>query len=266
MHRFTREDMEKARGLFEDVIRLAPDCPFGYADVALTHYFDVERGWSEAPSESLQQMEEFARRSVELGDVSGIPSLMLAHMHLMKREHDEALALSDQALKERPSCQAAYSLRANILNYCAQPQEAIPLAKEAIRLSPVSQTWFPEVLAAAYYLSGRSEEAMTAANQALALAPDSVDARLVLAASLSETRRLDAAKETGREILAIEPGFTLTRFSASQPYRDAAPLKRLVDSLQQAGLPYGEDHESARVIELATHAASRRRVAPRPRR
>ncbi len=266
MYRFTREDMAKARGLFEDVIRLAPDCPFGYVFVAWTHYFDVERRWSAAPTESLEQMAEFARRAIELGDVSGFSSLMLAHMHLMKREHDTALALGDQALKERPSCQGAYTLKANVLNYCAQPQEAIALAKQAIRLSPVSQTWFPEVLAKAYYLSGRFEEAITAANQALALAPDSVDARLVLAAALIETKRLDAAQEAGREILSIDPGFTLTRFSASQPYRDAAPLQRLVNSLQQAGLAYGQEDASARVIELAPLAASRRRVAPRPRR
>jgi tetratricopeptide (TPR) repeat protein len=75
------------------------------------------------------------------------------------------------------------------LNYCAQLQGAIPLAKQAIRLSPVAQTWFPEVLATAYYLSGRFEEAIAAANQALALAPDSFDARLMLAAALVATGR-----------------------------------------------------------------------------
>ena len=266
MYRFTREDMAKARDLFADVIRLAPDCPFGYVFVAWTHYFDVERGWSAAPSESLEQMAEFARRAVELGDVSGIPSLMLAHMHLMKREHDAALALSDQALVERPSCQGAYSLKANVLNYCAKPQDAIAPAKQAIRLSPVSQPWFPEVLATAYYLSGRVEEAIASANQALALAPDSTDARLILAASLVETRRVDAAREVGREILSIDAGFTLQRFSASQPYRDSAPLKRLLDSLQQAGLMHGQDRKQPRVLELVPHSAARRRVAPRPRR
>ena len=139
-------------------------------------------------------------------------------------------------------------------------------AKQAIRLSPVSQPWFPEVLATAYYLSGRFEEAITAANQALALAPDSVDARLVLAASLVATQRLEAAKEAGREIRSIDPGFTLTRFSASQPYRDSAPLKRLVDSLRRAGFKYAGDSGPARVAELALYATPRRLVAPRPRR
>jgi tetratricopeptide (TPR) repeat protein len=157
-------------------------------------------------------------------------------------------------------------MKANVLNYCAQAQEAIPLAKQAIRLSPVAQPWFPEVLATAYYLSGRFEEAITAANQALALAPDNFDARLVLAAALVETRRQNAAREAAREILSIDPEFTLTRFSASQPYRDPTPLKQLVDCLQQAGLPSGQDQPLPRVFELVGRADSRRRVAPRPRR
>jgi adenylate cyclase len=267
MHRFNREDMAEARHLFEQVIRLEPDCPFGYADAAWTHYFDVERSWSEAPAESLARMEELARKSLELGDVSGFGQLMLGHMHLMRREHDEALAMSEEALRERPSCQAAYGLRANILNYYGRPQDAIPLAKQSIRLSPVAQTFFPEVLATSYYLAGRFEDAIAAAHQTLELAPDSVNARVVLAASLVETGRLDAARQAASEILAMEPGFRLRRFATSQPYRDPAALGRLVDSARGAGLDDGEEPEASRVVSLAQpHAQSRRRVAPRPRR
>jgi adenylate cyclase len=267
LHRFTREDMYGARRLFQEVIELEPDSPIGYAEMAWTYYFDVERGWSEAPSESLERMSELAHRALALGDVSGFSHLILGHMHLMRREHDEALALSEQALEKRPSCQAAWGLKANILNYSGRPEEAIPLAKQSLRLSPVAQTFFPEVLATAHYLSGRLEEAMTAAHEALALAPDSLDARVVLAASLVETGRLDAAREAGREILSIDPGFTLERFVASQPYRDPAALERLMDSLRLAGLKHAEDPGSARVLEFTQHPAeSRRRVAPRPRR
>jgi len=267
LHRFTREDMYGARRFFEEVIELEPESPIGYSEVAWTHYFEVERGWSEAPAESLEQMSELAHRSLALGDVSGFSHLVLGHMHLMKRDHDQALALSEQALEERPSCQAAWGLKANILNYSGSPEEAIPLAKQSLRLSPVAQTFFPEVLATALYLCGRFEEAMTAANEALALAPDSVDARVVLAASLVETGRLDAAREAAREILSIDRGFTLERFSASQPYRDPAALSRIVASLQSAGLCYTGDPESPLDQKLAPpRSASRRRVAPRPRR
>jgi tetratricopeptide (TPR) repeat protein len=167
----------------------------------------------------------------------------------MKREHDQALALSDRALEDRPSCQAAWGLKANILNFCGMPEEATPLAKQSLRLSPVAQTFFPEVLATAHYLCGRREEAIATSHESLALAPDSVDARVILSASLAETE------------------FTLARFAASRPYRDPAVLKRLVDSLRRAGLPDGVASASADIIELARpQATARRRIASRPRR
>ena len=119
-----------------------------------------------------------------------------------------------------PSCQGAYGLRANVLNYCGRPEEAAPLARQSIRLSPVAQTFFPEVLATAHYLCGQLEEAIAAADKALALAPDSVDARVVLSASLVESGRVEAAQQAALEILSIDPRLTLVRFAASRPYRD----------------------------------------------
>jgi adenylate cyclase len=262
MHRFTKADMAEARSLFEEVMRIEPESPFGYADAAWTHYFEVERRWSEAPSESLDKMSALARRALELGDVSGFPSIMLAHMHLMRREYDEALATSTRAVEERPSCQAAFGMNANVLNYLGKPKEAVPLAEQTIRLSPVAQPWFPEVLATAHYLSGNFEDAIAAAIHALSLAPDSVDARLVLAASLVETDRLDAAREAAQEILEIDPSFTLKQFSDSQPYREPAVLKHLVDTLRKAGLRWGEGDAPVQLAQ--PHSATRRRVAPRP--
>jgi adenylate cyclase len=264
MHRSTRADMAQARQLFEEVIRIAPESPFGYVDSAWTHYFDVERGWSPVPAESLDQMERLARHSLELGDVSGYGQLMLGHMHLMRRQHDEALAASTRALQERPSCQGAYGLKANILNYSGNPIEAIPLAKQAIRLSPVAQTFFPAVLATAYYLAERLDEAIAASHQTLELAPDNVDARVVLAAALVETGRLDTARAIAAEILELDPGFTLARFASSQPYRDPATLERLVGAARRAGLDDGDEPEASTVV--VPFAQPRRRVAPRPRR
>ena len=267
LHRFTREDMGRARCLLEEVMRLEPESPLPYAETAWTHYFDVERGWSQEPAESLARMAELSHQALERRDVSGFAHLMLGHMHLMKREHDKALALSNEALEQRPSCQGAWGLKANILNFCGRPEEATPLAERSLRLSPVAQTFFPEVLATAHYLCGRLEEAIATAHGALALAPDNVDARVVLAAAFVETGRLEAAQQAAQEILSIDPRLTLARFAASRPHRDPAVLKRIVESLRSAGLPHGDDSASADVIELAQpQAAARRRIAPRPRR
>jgi adenylate cyclase len=262
MNRMNREDMRQARALFGELIDMEPDSPIGYIDDAWTHYFDVERGWSEDPEVSLARMSERANVALEKGDVSGYATLMLGHMHLIRREHDEALALSDRALAERPSCQGAYGLKANILNYCGRPEEAIPFARQAIRLTPVAQTFYPEVLTVACYLSGRLEEAIASAHETLALAPDNVSVRVILAAALVETGRKEAAQAVVRDILSFEPRFSLARFAAAQPYRDSAPLDRLLASLRSAGLV---DSGTAPTAAAFLLSPSRQRVAPRPR-
>jgi len=262
MNRMNREDMRQARALFEEVIRIEPDSPFGYIDAAWSHYFDVERGWSEDPEASLACMAERANSGLGKGDVSGYATLMLGQMHLIRREHDEALVLSERALAERPSCQGAYGLKANILNYCGRPEEAIPLAKQAIRLTPVAPPFYPEVLTAACYLSGSLEEAIESAHATLALAPDNVNVRLILAAALVETGRKEAAQAVVRDILTFEPHFSLARFAATQPYRDSEPLDRMLASLRSAGFADGGTTPRAAVFPLSP---SRQRVASRPR-
>jgi adenylate cyclase len=264
VHKFTREDMKHARALFMDAIELEPSSPVPYSELAWTHYFAIERGWVDDPAEPLREMAELAEKALQLGDDSGYAELMLGHMHLMKREYDEALASADLALGLRPSCQAAWGLKANILNYCGQPQEAVPLAEQSVRLSPVAQTFFPEVLANAHYLCGHYEAAIGGAHDALALAPDNIDARVVLIAALLATGREDVAKATAQEIMSIDPRFTIARFKRSRPYRNPAVLDKLADSLELAGFERGDDNT---VVDLASpHTAGRRRVAARPRR
>ncbi len=129
----------------------------------------------------------------------------------------------------------------------------------------MAQTLYPEVLANACYLCGRLEEAIEAAHRTLQLAPDSLDARVVLAASLVETGRLEAAKQVVHQLLAIDSGFTVPRFASSQPYRDAAAFARLTDSLRRAGIVEGDPALASDIGLAAPNAPSRRRVAPRPR-
>jgi tetratricopeptide (TPR) repeat protein len=192
---------------------------------------------------------------------------MLAHVQLLKRDHAAALDLAERALEERPSCQGAWSQKANILNYSGRPEEAIPLALRAVRLSPVSPPFYPEVLATAHYLSGSFEAAIAAALETLALAPDSVDSRVLLVASYRATGRSEAAQQAAREILSIDPAFTRARFLASQPYRDSAVLAGFDAALREVGIPEGfAGAHSASAIALPHAAAPRRRLLARPRR
>ncbi len=263
MTRLNKADMAAARRMFQETIQLEPDSPLPYAMVAWTHFLDFERGWSESPQGSLDAVEEFANESLVRGDGSGMGHMMLGHAHLLRREYGQAMELSALSVDERPSCPTAYSCRANILNYCGEPAPAIEAAKQAIRISPVAQTLYPEALAVAYFCSGNVEEALDAANQALALAPDSVDARVVMAAALVESGRQEAAREIAQDISRVDATFDLERFAATHPFRDEQLLDRLIEALRQAGVA---NRSEIRTSSHAFSPRSRRRVAPRPRR
>jgi adenylate cyclase len=48
--------------------------------------------------------------------------------------------------------------------------------------------------------------------------------------------RMEDARAQAREVLRINPKFTLDRFSKTIRYKNAADVKRTVDALRKAGL------------------------------
>jgi adenylate cyclase len=233
---FSKEEITTAQQMFEETIRLEPESSLGYALAAWSHWWAVYRDQSDDVALSLERATELAREALELEDVTGLPHLMMAQIHLFKGEHEKALAESEQAVLARPSCDASYALKAHVLNYLGRPAEAIELARFAIRLTPVYPTFYPAVLAAAYYGSGQYEEAVAAAEEVLASDRDNLDALLVLAGVQAALGRTDAARRTAHRVQRVKPDFTLDKFAAGQPYKDPQNLEQVLAMLRKAGL------------------------------
>jgi tetratricopeptide (TPR) repeat protein len=157
-------------------------------------------------------------------------------LHLIRNEHDQALEASEKALVDRPSCPWAFALKGNICNYTGEPATAIDLAKQAIRLTPLFPPLFPAVLATGHYLCQQPEEGVDAARGAVELAPDNLEAQVVLAAALAAAGRPDEAESTLQEIRRIKQDFSLDGFAESQPFKDPTDLERMLADLRTAGL------------------------------
>ena len=233
----TKEDIEEAQRMFEETIRLEPEAGTGYDMAAWAHWLAVSRGYSDSAEKSLEKATELARKAISLDpDTTGFPRLMMANVWLLKREHDLAMAEIEKAFNIRPSCGGVHAVKANILNYIGRPTEAIELAKRAIRITPVFPTYFPTILARAYYLCNRNEEAIAVANEILNRSQNDLDAHLILAYANAVTDRIINAQQAARDVLRIRPGFTLEEYAKSQPYRDPLVLKKIIQMLQTAGL------------------------------
>ncbi len=229
-------ELYEAQRLLEEIIHLEPQASIGYAEAALAHWVASLYGLSDDPANSLERAVELARQAIALDDVTGYPHLILALSYLHDRQFDDAKAEADQAVSARPSCPAAFAIKAHVLTYLGDAEDAIEHAKHAFRLSPVHPQIFPAVLASAYYGAARYEEAMMTAQEAIAVAADKAEPHLIVAACAVALGQAGEALQAADKVRALKPEFSLAAFAASEPYRDQGHLERMVKQLEAAGL------------------------------
>ena len=232
----TKLELHEAQRLLEETIRLEPGSPVGYAVAAVAYWMDALSGPSDKNPPPLDLAVERAQQAIDLEDVTGYPHMVLAHIHLNRREYAEASVEADQAVFSRPSCPASYSLKAAVLNYLSRSAEAIEFAQYAVHLTPVHPPFYPAILAHALYGAGRYEDAIAAAKAAIGLDPRKIEPYVFLATSNVALDRGEAARRAAQDLRAHQPDFSLASFADSQPYKDQAHLDRLIDQLRTAGL------------------------------
>jgi TolB-like protein len=230
------EDIRLAQQMFEEIIRLEPESSIGFALAAYAYLQQASMGADKDESYLLDRASELAEQALQLKDVTGLADLVLANIYLRHEEHEKALAAAERSVLARPSCDAAFTAKAEVLNYLGRPAEAIGLAKFAMRLAPVYPSYYPAVLSAAYFGSNRFEEALDAAEISIEADPNNLDAWLLIAAANASLGRLDTAKEAARKILTLKPDFSIETFAKSHPYKYQGQLEKMISQLQQAGL------------------------------
>jgi adenylate cyclase len=225
-----------ARENFEQVARLVPSSSLGLTMVAFTHWLDVFRGWAASPARSLELAAQAAEPAMKMEDADGQAHAVMGHIHLLRREHGQALQVAEQAITLRPSCANSNAQFGNILYYCGRPADAADRVRQAMRFSPIHPPFFKSVLASSCKELREWDEAVRTAREVLRMKPDDVDARLVLIESCLATGDAASAGQFAEEIRKLQPDFSLQKWAARQPYRDPAVLERIVARLREAGL------------------------------
>jgi tetratricopeptide (TPR) repeat protein len=203
----------------------------------MSHWFDIQRGWSDAPEKSRTLARQWAEVAASMHDADGQAHSALSYLYLIERRFDEALAAGRQAVANRPSCAYANCFYGNVLHYCGEQDGAIHHLKLAMRVQPLHPPFYLHMLALAYRARGDLEPAVVTAKQGLELTPDDVANRIVLTSAYVGMRRKDLADTTAAEIRRIDPQFSIARFADAQAYRDSRLLDIFVSDLRSAGLP-----------------------------
>jgi adenylate cyclase len=236
-YQMDRESMQRARQYFERVAEIRPAVPVGATWVAMSHWFDIQRGWSDEPEKSKALARQWAEVAASMQDADGQAHSALSYLYLIERRFDEALAAGRQAVANRPSCAYANCFYGNVLHYCGEQNGAIHHLKLAIRVQPLHPPFYLHMLALAYRAKGEFNSAVLTTKQALELIPDDVPNRIVLASAYVGLGRPDLAEQTAAEIKRIDSSFSVAQFADAQPYRDRDLLNKLISDLRSVGLP-----------------------------
>jgi tetratricopeptide (TPR) repeat protein len=110
------------------------------------------------------------------------------------------------------------------------------MVEQALRRKPFVADWYLDSVGAAYYLAGRTEEAIAPLKQFLSRYPNILGPHLTLAAVYSELSREAEAQTEVAEVLRINPKFSLEVHKQRAPIKDPAMLERHIAALRKAGI------------------------------
>jgi TolB-like protein/Tfp pilus assembly protein PilF len=234
--RFNKDDNAAARQLCEEAIDLDPKYARPYRVLSYTHMMDPFYGTSTSPQKSFKHALELARKAISLDDSHPCGYELLSYIYLHKRQHEQAIAEAERAIGLDPNGADSHVALGYALHIAGRPEEAIAPIRKAIRINPIAPGHYFTKLGHAYRMAGRYEEAIAAYRKALERSPDDIIAHYGLTATYSLSGRDDEARAQAKEVLRVQPKFSVERYAKRLPYKDRSEIERLMQALCKAGL------------------------------
>ena len=236
LRRITREGNAEAERMTERAVALDPKFAVAWTLLGHTHMLDALLGWSPSPARSLERAVELAQKAIALDDSLGEPYMTLSQVYLIRRQHALAIEAGERSVALNPNSASVTAFFARTLAYSGREEEAIEVAKRAMRLAPLYPSYYLAILGQAYHAAGRYEEAVAAFKRYGELNPENTVVHVSLAVSYGRWGREAEARAAVTDLLRRDPGWAIERAARARPYKNPADLERDLDALRKAGL------------------------------
>jgi adenylate cyclase len=240
--RFTRDDNLKAREMLEKAIKLDPKYAMAYSVLGNNYYQAWIAGY-DPNRNSLNKALQMEQRALVLDNsLSGAHSI-LALIYVRIGQANQALIEAKRGIALNPNSADAYRWLAEALNILWNPADALEAVEKAMRLDPRNPDFNLMQRGFAYYLLGRTQEAISDLTFVTARHPDSLWAHVFLVGAyrgLGDEKNARAEAAEVERILALNPESAMN-YSA---------LSDILNSL-------GEPAEALAAAEKAEHLDSR---------
>lgn len=232
---FSPETNMESIQLFDQAVAIDPN----FSDAWAGQVFPYQSGWSFAwpgYDDGLIIAEKKAKRAVELDPESSLAHARLGWVNTFLRKPEEAISSYERSISLDPNNADTHVWFSESLNYAGQPERALEAGEKSLRFDPVAPPNALHHIAHAYFLSGDLEKAAEYDARAIRMAPSFPPARIVMAAILAESSKIDEAKEQISDLLEIDPGYNFERYDERYPYYNDEHRNRMAKALKAAGL------------------------------
>jgi len=173
---------------------------------------------------------------VAFGENNSDIQFLLSRIAIGRARYDAAFAHMDRALELNPNDAEIISNYGLLLIYAGCSEESIPVFKKAMRLNPHYRPGWDTFLGFGYYYTKRYNEAVEVIVRKRKL--NIADHRL-LAASYAQLGRLDKARVHIKEVLKINPQYSLSEVRAysQKLFKNETDIEHYIEGLRMAGLP-----------------------------
>jgi len=180
-----------------------------------------------------------AKKAVALDDESPQAHWALSRIvsRAMSRDMDLAVKSIKRVVELDPNYADGYAYYANILNYIARADEAIPLVKKAMQINPRYPFWYLYVFGQSQYLLGDFEAAIPNFQKAIERNPTVAWPHHFLLARYGQLGKLNDAEWEISELESLGRPPTIKRLKATTPIQDPASVALFMDGLRKGGVP-----------------------------
>jgi adenylate cyclase len=203
-------------------------------------YYHIDEDTRYSDEERLQAMKlsrQYLQRARSCDPSSPFVYSLSALHHHSSREFDEAIISTNKAVELAPNHANIIASSAIVLNKCGQSQMAMERIQKAMYLCPVYPLWYLSGFGQISRLLGKTEVVIHAYKEMINRDRDSFEGHVGLAEILGETEQIEAAKAAASEVIRINPGFSIVKYTGNLTYRDQNEVTRIAEGLRKAGLP-----------------------------
>ena len=238
---YTKANNEKARKLFENAIKIDPNCAFAWVMLGWTHFIDVRFAFTNTPAESLKMALQNAKKAQSIDDTLPDVPALLGSIYMIQRQYDKAIAEGQKSIKLGPNSALSHVLFSQTLYYTGNPEDAIAFGEQALRLCPNCPAWYSASLGKSYRTAGRYEDAIRVAKEVLVRARKGEFPPWLANANLAITYAMMGQNEKARthlaEAMKLNPAYSLELEGKINFYKDSNQLEAIFDALRKAGMP-----------------------------